>query len=283
MLIPHKLILPMCFMVVYSCVRLRVASASFLRHLGNRLPSRGQHAGGSGNARGFQHQAGGSRRESSRDAAIVSSRRRPGGRPTGSEQGAQRSRLWSPSDLMLYMQSPFAAWMERVARECPEHPWLAKAGDLSLLAQQNPMLAMLSEKGQAAERRFLDREFLGNPARYPDVADLSGDGNDGKRKFRYGDATPTLEAMRRGADVIFQAPLVGAGGFAGVADFLVKRPFVVDGDGGGGGGGGGYYYEVWDAKFGKHAAPQHMLQLWCYTEIVCGLAGCVFGGGTSYY
>ena len=186
------------------------------------------------------------------------------------------------------MQSPFAAWMERLYREHPEHPWIALTDPADLTA--NPMMAMLSEKGQAAERRFLETEFLADRRRYPNVADLSSVRLYGKKKKRRpaessssttttttptnspadDAAAATVAAMREGADVIFQAPLVGAGGFGGAAAFVVKKPW----DGGARAAGGeqyDYYYEVWDAKFGKRAAPQHMLQLWCYTEMVHGL------------
>ena len=83
---------------------------------------------------------------------------------------------------MLYMQSPFAAWMERLYREHPEHPWIALTDPADLTA--NPMMAMLSEKGQAAERRFLETEFLADRRRYPNVADLSSVRLYGKKKKR---------------------------------------------------------------------------------------------------
>ena len=101
--------------------------------------------------------------------------------------------------------------------------------------------------------------------------------------------TDTRVAIESGADVIFQAPLEGAGGFAGIADFIVKVK-ATDGDGvgdggdggdgvdgvdgvAGGGDGVGEYYEVWDAKFSKTGHPSHVLQLWCYSEMLAEITG----------
>jgi len=61
-------------------------------------------------------------------------------------------RLYSnPSDLMLFVNSPFAAWMERLAREQPSHPMILIAPP-----EQDAMMRMLAAKGQEAELKFLD-------------------------------------------------------------------------------------------------------------------------------
>lgn len=61
-------------------------------------------------------------------------------------------RLYSnPSDLMLFVNSPFAAWMERLAREQPSHPVILIAPP-----EQDAMMSMLAAKGQEAELKFLD-------------------------------------------------------------------------------------------------------------------------------
>ena len=107
-------------------------------------------------------------------------------------------------DLMLTCsrRSP-RGWNECTGM--PEH--LGSQRDLSLLAQQNFMLAMLSEKAGSGAT-FLTMNFR-QPSVGPD-ADLSGDGNDGKRKFRT--ATPRRPwAMRRGP-TSRQAPLVERAG-----------------------------------------------------------------------
>jgi cell division septation protein DedD len=113
------------------------------------------------------------------------------------------------------------------------------------------------------------------------------------------DATVATSASPRALEA-------GALGFRGVADFLVKVPLLGvkesggrqvttagtggeggamevgnsgaevggsrgSGDGGGSSSGGlgvSWTYEVWDAKFAKRAEPSHVLQLWCYSEMV---------------
>lgn len=253
---------------------------------------------------------------------------------------------WSPSDMMLFMKSPFACWMERLVREQPNHKWAAlarKEGLLDASANDDPMRAMLSEQGSAAELRFFESQFKTQAATSDGgrgvgmvVEDLS--------QVRFDNVDATVSAMERGVDVIFQAPLsmplplpvtaataatqadatvataasprataaspraleAGALGFCGVADFLVKVPLLdvkegggrqvttagIGGEGGamevgnsgaevggsrGSGDGGGsssgglgvsWTYEVWDAKFAKRAEPSHVLQLWCYSEMV---------------
>lgn len=86
---------------------------------------------------------------------------------------------------------------------------------------------------------------------------FSGNGEVISLNFKDGIAG-TIAAMEKGAGVIYQAPL-SAGGFRGVADFLVKLP-----DGG---------YEVWDAKLAKHPKPTHGVQLCCYSEMLSAIQG----------
>jgi len=76
--------------------------------------------------------------------------------PATSEEsslGVKRpSKLYSsPSDLMLFVSSPFAAWMERLAREQPSHPAILLAPP-----EQDAMMGMLAAKGQEAELKFLN-------------------------------------------------------------------------------------------------------------------------------
>ncbi len=71
-------------------------------------------------------------------------------------------------------------------------------------------------------------------------------------------ARATEEAMRAGADVVYQAVFVD-GAWRGIADFLERRP---DGS-----------YEVSDTKLARHARPYHLLQLCFYTEQVARIQG----------
>jgi len=103
------------------------------------------------------------------------------------------------------------------------------------------------------------------------------------------DVATTMAAMESGAGVIFQAPLSldfvsdvdgssqgSLKGFRGVADFLVKVPLgqaqASSHTSPHNGFGLSYTYQVWDAKLTKRPAPSHVLQLWCYTDMVSQLA-----------
>jgi uncharacterized protein len=72
-------------------------------------------------------------------------------------------------------------------------------------------------------------------------------------------AAATLEALRSGADIIYQAALLD-GDLVGHADFLrkVPRPSTL----------GDYSYEVIDAKLGRHAKASYVMQLAFYGDLL---------------
>ncbi|MBN8603138.1 MAG: TM0106 family RecB-like putative nuclease [Planctomycetes bacterium] len=69
----------------------------------------------------------------------------------------------------------------------------------------------------------------------------------------------TKEAMRKGADVVFQAALLSEN-WGGYADFLVKiaSPSSL----------GGYSYEPVDTKLARHARAKHIIQLGVYSSLL---------------
>jgi uncharacterized protein len=69
----------------------------------------------------------------------------------------------------------------------------------------------------------------------------------------------TKEAMRKGADVVFQAALLG-GNWGGYADFLVKTnsPSAL----------GPFSYEATDTKLARHARAKHLIQLGVYSSLL---------------
>jgi predicted RecB family nuclease len=75
----------------------------------------------------------------------------------------------------------------------------------------------------------------------------------GREIVEPGDAAATEEALRRGADVVYQAVL-SDGRWLGKADFVERQQ---DGS-----------YEVVDTKLARHARPAHILQLCFYSEQV---------------
>lgn len=153
------------------------------------------------------------------------------------------SLVYSPSDLTLFMESPFASWMEHLALVSPE-----KAPERD---PDDGMMIMLQEKGGEHESSVLDAL----KAQGLSVADISGASDK---------EVATIEAMKAGADVIFQACL-SKKPFKGYADFLIKVPGQsLLGD---------YHYEVWDTKLSKSLKPYFTVQLCCYEDLLEGIQG----------
>jgi len=74
----------------------------------------------------------------------------------------------------------------------------------------------------------------------------------------------TKEAMRKGADVIFQAALLGEN-WGGYADFLVKtnKPSAL----------GPFSYEATDTKLARHPRVKHLVQLGVYSSLLASKQG----------
>lgn len=96
--------------------------------------------------------------------------------------------IFSPSDLITFMHSPFASWMEREKLERPE---VAKEMD-----PEDAMLASLQTKGFAHEDAFT--ESLKEAGH--DVAEID-------RTSPEDMAAKTLKAMKNGREIIAQAAL----------------------------------------------------------------------------
>lgn len=114
------------------------------------------------------------------------------------------SLIFSASDLILYMRSPFASWMSRLEIENPEQ--------LSGIEKdQDQMLALLASQGNDHESDYL--KTLKTQLGADNVKEIER--NDQA-------ASATLQAMKDGYQVIFQAYLE-RDQFKGYADFLVRR------------------------------------------------------------
>src|SRR6185312_3901031 len=118
---------------------------------------------------------------------------------------------------------------------------------------RDEMLERASKLGNAFEHKILDeyKEKFGNwdPAtgrgvKHVDRGGLSWAGLEAKRE-------ETLEALRAGADVVFQATFFD-GSLVGFADFLMRQP---DGS-----------YAVHDTKLARHARVSALLQLAAYGD-----------------
>ncbi len=146
--------------------------------------------------------------------------------------------VFSPSDLTLFMGSPFASWMEHLAIT---HPDLLPAPD-----EKDELLSVLHDMGNQHESEIL-AEFEASGLT---IANLY------KRTDSY---QATLDAMKNGVDIIYQAHLELLP-FRGYADFLIK----VEGKSIF----GNYCYEVWDTKLAKSVKPYFLVQLCCYAEML---------------
>ncbi len=149
--------------------------------------------------------------------------------------------VFSPSDLITYLESPFASWMDRLHAEdrsaCPAPDARDASADL------------LSKKGTEHELAVLQR--------FKDA---------GHTVFEVPkeDCEATERAMRDGHAVIYQASL-RLGAFAGYADFLlrVEKPSSL----------GAFSYEVADSKLARRAKPYFVLQLCAYAAMLEAIQG----------
>jgi predicted RecB family nuclease len=139
----------------------------------------------------------------------------------------------------------------------------AAAGHIAKPIRDDPEVELLQRRGEAHEQRY--------------IAKLKADGRtivslDGNRERPYPErATETIEAMRAGADVIFQATVFDPGpepagpAWLGHPDFLLRVPGASDlGD---------FHYEVADTKLAHSAKASALVQICSYVEQVARIQG----------
>ena len=145
--------------------------------------------------------------------------------------------VYSPSDLIRFMESPFASWMDRFNVEFPKQ---------LVPDQDSEELKLIQATGDKHEHRFLaslksaGREILEIDKRSQDPE------------------AATREAMKAGPEIIYQACLSLAP-FRGFTDFLMRVEPGPDGK---------PRYEVWDTKLARKAKPYYLVQLCCYAEML---------------
>src|SRR5436190_2559938 len=149
--------------------------------------------------------------------------------------------IYSPSDLVNYLKSPFASWMDRLLVERPG----AEKPDPD--TEENRLIAA---KGDDHERAWL----AGLRTRGVDVVEIA-------RKAERPDPDATRKALAGGRQVIFQAALAH-GEFAGYADFLERSK-----------GGAANEYDVVDTKLARTPKPYFILQLCAYAEMLEAMCG----------
>lgn len=165
-----------------------------------------------------------------------------GGKGEGAMQGQNGHYQYTPTDLVEFFRSPFAAWMSRSHCDLPGH--LQPDAD-------TPELVSLAIEGARHEQRILARFQADTDDVWmiPATADR---------------VSLTRHAMQAGHAVIYHGALT-AEAFLGVPDFLVRieSPSTL----------GNYSYEVWDAKLARNARPEFVLQLCCYADLLTAIQG----------
>ncbi len=147
----------------------------------------------------------------------------------------------SPSDVTNFLACEHLTTLElAVAR-----------GELAKPIAENPAAELVFRKGREHEAAYLAR--LVAAGKTVEEIQLEPD-LDWERA-----ALETVEAMRSGVDVVYQAVLVDDG-WRGVADFLMRTETPS--------GLGPWSYEAYDTKLARRAKPAYVLQLCFYDEQV---------------
>jgi uncharacterized protein len=148
--------------------------------------------------------------------------------------------IYSPSDLIRYMASPFSSWMDRYHLE---HPGTLTPDDET---EEEKLFAAAGDRHEQAVLAKYKTSKAGVIEIAKSETDLAAQ------------HATTLEAIKKKGPIIYQAALAD-GVFAGYADFL-----MLDSSG---------RYEVWDAKLALSPKPYYPIQLCCYSEMLAAATG----------
>jgi predicted RecB family nuclease len=146
--------------------------------------------------------------------------------------------VFSPSDLICYLASPFASWMDRYSLENPG----AVTPD-----EETEDGQLIAQTGAQHERAVLN-EFNSSGANVVEI----------QKTDPVIARTTTLSAINANVPIIYQAFLEHEP-FAGFADFL-----LLDETG---------RYQVWDTKLARSPKPYYAIQLCCYSDMLAAVTG----------
>lgn len=156
--------------------------------------------------------------------------------------------IYAPSDLVTYLESPFASWMQRL--------YVEGASGIQP-DEESADLKLIQDQGNLHEEKHLQK--LKN--RDLDVVEIA--------QFGENAAKETVAAIEDRSEAVFQARL-SRDDFSGMADFVVLGEPDEAGE---------RHYQVQDTKLASNAKPYHLLQLCCYAEmleqITCSLPGTI--------
>ncbi|WP_426292680.1 TM0106 family RecB-like putative nuclease [Dyadobacter endophyticus] len=150
----------------------------------------------------------------------------------------QGEMIYSPSDLIRYLASPFASWMDRYYLE---HPDLVKPD------AETEDQVLIARTGDEHEQAVLaELEFSGKTIAKIDGKNLS-------------DAIiQTKDAIAKRVSIVYQGALQDDR-FAGYSDFLILDE--------------GGFYQLWDTKLARSPKPYYAIQLCCYAEMYAATSG----------
>jgi uncharacterized protein len=165
----------------------------------------------------------------------------PPGRETAMKKDG--TLFYSPTDLIRFMESQFATWMERLHLEFPSKFQPDEETDEQKL---------VAKTGNQHEEKFLQKLL----SERRDVCVIQ------KTDLPLA-IKQTLSAINEGREIIYQAHLA-LPPFRGFADFLVRdgKPSP-----------GLNRYEVWDTKLARKTKPYYLIQLCCYAEMLEKIQG----------
>jgi len=147
--------------------------------------------------------------------------------------------LLSATDLVNFLGCRHATYLD-----------LRDLTDPAELPERDAAALLIFEKGIEHEKRYL----ASLKARGLDVVEVPGEGFDLPER-----TAQTREAMRAGAEVIYQAALV-VPPWLGYADFLERAADVSTL--------GSWSYEALDTKLPRRAKPEHVIQLAAYSRLI---------------
>ena len=156
--------------------------------------------------------------------------------------------IFSASDLINHLECPHLTQLDiEVA-----------LGSLDLRETRSDTTELVARKGDEYEREYLAELRSGGC----EIVEIEAHRSlEGTRQA----ATQTIEAMRAGAEVIYQGVLFDGVRWRGHSDFLrrVERPSAL----------GSFSYEVADTKLARRVKPYFLLQLCFYSELVEAIQG----------
>ena len=160
---------------------------------------------------------------------------------------------FSPSDLVVFLESEFASWMDRWAidQDCQGPDSSTDLGRDAVPDEDDLQNLLFAKKGMQHELTFLEELKVQSSS----VVEIDRD-NQALNK--------TLAAMQEGVEHIYQAKLETTD-FGGWADFLAKRE--------GESALGSFYYEPSDTKLARSPRAYFIIQLCAYADMLEQLQG----------